>query len=144
MADPRRPVSSRSILAIVVMVLMLTMAAAVYLLWVRVQHQVPLTVLVDSPEADVARDHTRNVSVMLTILLISALLILLFVIGAYLLIRVGRIVARTRTRVGGKPTEYVDAWRSYRLTDEQIAAATRENGPEPPADERPHDEGHPD
>ncbi len=64
---------------------------------------------------------------LLTILLISALLILLFVIGCYLFIRIGRIV---RNPMGGKPTPYVDAWKNYRLTDEQIAAATAEHEPD--------------
>jgi hypothetical protein len=70
----------------------------------------------------------RWLATLLTLLLISALLILLFVLGAYLIIRIGQFVARER--VGGTPTAYVDAWQKYRLTDEQIAAATSEDRPD--------------
>jgi hypothetical protein len=67
---------------------------------------------------------------LLTILLVSALLILLFVIGCYFVLRIGGLVRRP---VAGAPTPYVDAWRGYRITDEQIAAATAEP-PENPGD----------
>lgn len=70
----------------------------------------------------------RKAATILVVASISALLILLFVLGAYLVIRIGHYLAQQR--VGGKPTEYVDAWGSYRLTDEQIAAATTEGKPD--------------
>lgn len=78
--------------------------------------------------ARTAQSEGRKVVSYLIIGSISALLILLFVLGAYLVIRVGHLVARER--IGGKPTEYVDAWGSYRLTDEQISAATAEGEPD--------------
>jgi len=65
------------------------------------------------------------------------LFILLFVIGAYLVIRVGQFVAREQ--VGGKTTAYVDAWQNYRLTDEQISAATEEPKPDRDSNDRPTD-----
>ncbi|GEM_PF-1097769 len=67
----------------------------------------------------------RRLAALLTILLVSALLALLFVIGTYVLLRVGRWVARSR--LGGSPTPYVDAWSRYRLTEDQISAATAED-----------------
>ena len=95
------------------------------------------------PGADACRPaanglvENRRAITFLVMLSISALLILLFVLGAYLVIRVGRSLARER--IGGKPTPYVDAWGSYRLTEEQIAAATAEDKPgsPPQADEPP-------
>jgi hypothetical protein len=85
-----------------------------------------------------AADQRRAISFLLMIS-ISALLILMFVLGAYLVIRYGRFLARQR--VGGQPTEYVDAWGRYRLTDEQISTATDEERPE--GDEGPPNAGSP-
>ena len=85
--------------------------------------------------ADAAAEETHRVarfSYMLAMLLISALLILLFVIGCYLVIFAGRIL---RKPVAGKVTEYVDVWQQYRLTEEQIAAATAEDPDSPPPED---------
>ena len=87
-----------------------------------------------APDADRGLADARRNTTFLVILSISALLVLLFVLGAYLVIRLGHFLARQR--VGGQPTQYVDAWGSYRLTDEQISAATDEDhqdGDEPPS-----------
>jgi hypothetical protein len=80
-------------------------------------------------------------SVLLIITLGSILLIRLFVVGAYLLIRTGRSLSQRR--LGGRPTEYVDAWSQYRLSEEQIQSALPE---EPPGgeDQSNRDEGPPD
>lgn len=81
----------------------------------------------------------RKAVTLLLIVSISVLLVFLFFLAAYLVIRIGQFVARER--VGGKPTEYVDAWGNYRLTDAQISAATAEGraeeGDEPPAPNPP-------
>ena len=61
---------------------------------------------------------------LLLIVLGSILLIVIFVVGAYLFIRIGQAVAHDK--VGGEPTKYVNVWGQYRLTDEQIDAATEE------------------
>ena len=66
----------------------------------------------------------RRTAYALAVLLVALLLVLLFVVGAYLSLRLGRLVVEHR--VGGKPTPYFDAWSQYRLTDDQIAEATRE------------------
>jgi hypothetical protein len=83
-----------------------------------------------------AEQQAQRLIILIIVVLVSGLLILLFLLGAYLLLRVGRAV---RTPVGGRPTQYVDAWRQYRLTDEEIAAATREPGAEeePPGNRAP-------
>jgi hypothetical protein len=70
----------------------------------------------------------RKAVTLLLMISISALLVLLFVLGAYLVIRFGHHLARQR--VGGEPTEYVDAWGKYRLSDEQISTATDEERPD--------------
>lgn len=70
-----------------------------------------------------------ELTMLLTLLLGSLLLILLFAIGAYLVLRAGRSLSRNQA--GSRPTEYVDAWSKYRLSEEQIKAATDEDRPGP-------------
>jgi hypothetical protein len=133
MSSPRHTSYGRTATLLVLGVLILTVCAGVYILLAR-GDQPPLTGAVDDDA--VRAIGSQRLVTLLTILLISALLILLFVLGAYLLINVGRLVARDR--VGGKPTDYVDAWRNYRLTDEEISAATREDRPdEEPGEAQP-------
>jgi hypothetical protein len=73
-----------------------------------------------APEAAAAR-RLRSLFGTLTITL---LLVVVFVVGASVMIRAGRmVVQRPRRR---KPTRYVDAWAGYRLSQEEIARATGE------------------
>ena len=77
-------------------------------------------------DIEASEANVRRLTLMLSIVLASGL----FLVGTYFLLRAGRAA---RTPVGGTPTRYVDAWAQYRLTDEEIAAATAEPPPEPPA-----------
>lgn len=131
--------SGRVMTAIILAALVLMVCAAAYLIFANAPAAEPLH-FADEAEAVRALE-LRRLTVLLTMLLLAALLIMLFVLGAYLLIRVGRLVARTRSAVGGKPTEYVDVWSQYRLTEEQIAAATGE--PHRPRYDNPTDEDDP-
>lgn len=58
-------------------------------------------------------------------LLLTALVLMVFIIGSYFMLQIGR---RLRQRDSGPsgPTPYVDAWSNYRITDEQIDEYTRE------------------
>ncbi len=78
-----------------------------------------------SPDAGPRHDEAWRLMYRVSVLLAAVLLVLVFAIGSYLLIRIGRAI--TYKRIGGQPTKYVDAWGNYRLTDEQIAAATDES-----------------
>jgi len=139
MSGKPRASYGRTATLIVLAVLVLTVSASVYLSMAKYElDRAPPAETIDY-DAELAR--LKHETLVLTILLISALLILLFVVGAYLLIRVGRMVARNP--VGGKPTPYVDVWQSYRLTDEEIAAATREEPPGGDAGRRPASPGEP-
>ena len=136
---PHRPSTyGRTAVLLVLGVLALTIGTAVYVFFA--QHGAQASALggiASDEEADRALADSRRLVTLLTLLLISALLILLFVVGAYLVIRVGQFVARDR--LGGKTTAYVDAWQNYRLTDEQISAATEEKKPERGPGDRPTD-----
>jgi len=130
-SESRRPSPGHAATLLVLLMLVLMTCAAVYVVVARIGQGPPtLGPLRDDPgdEAATMLRSQQLTVLLLTILLISALLLLLYVLGAYLLLRVGRIIARER--LGGRPTKYVDAWGSYRLTPEQIARATAE---EPPA-----------
>lgn len=84
-----------------------------------------------------------EVTLLMTILLGAALLIIVFVIGAYLFIRIGQFVSEKPRPE--QPTKYVDAWSQYRLTEEEIQAATDEEPPAAPgADEDEPPPGGPD
>ena len=128
MPDSPRPNYGRLATLLVLGALVLTVCAAVY---VFVGHHgtqpASDSAVLTQPELEQQSGAARRLATMLTIALISALLILLFAIGAYLVIRAGQFVARGH--VGGKPTAYVDAWSQYRLSDEQISAATDEERP---------------
>ncbi len=134
-----RPSHGRTVTLLVLTFLLLTVCATVYLSLSRWAHPVATT---DLTEEQLHVAEMRRFAMLLSILLMSALLILLFVVGAYLLINVGRVVGRER--VGGKPTEYVDIWGKYRLTEEQISAATAEDDRDNPHRRRPPPESPPD
>ncbi len=108
--------------------LLLTVSAAIYVFVAR--HEGGLssaaTVAAQS-EGEQATPPARRLATLLTIVLVSALLILLFAVGAYLVVRVGQFIARQR--VGGAVTPYVDAWSQYRLSEADISAATDEQHP---------------
>ena len=78
---------------------------------------------------------TAEASRLLAILLGAALLIVLFAVGAYVFIGLGRAVSRPAA--DKKPTEYFDAWSHYRVSDEQIRAATEEQSHDEGKDEGP-------
>lgn len=73
----------------------------------------------------------RRIAALARVLLWSLLILLLFVVGAMLMIRVGRIFRRPP---GPRATRYVDAWSLHRLTDEQIAELTGDDEGPPRAD----------
>ncbi len=86
----------------------------------------------------------RRVRSLYTTLTVTLLLLLAFVVGTYVMVRVGRaIVRRPRRR---QPTRYVDAWTGYRLSEQEIERATGEtsaadsepdSGPDDDTDEQP-------
>jgi ABC-type Fe3+ transport system permease subunit len=139
MSEQRQTSYGRAAMIGVLIALLLLICVGTYLILGRF----PRTDAMVPGEDAVARNReTARLSLLLATLLMSALLILLFVLGSYLLIRIGRAI---KAPVGGKPTEYVDAWQQYRLTDDDIASATAESPDdrEPPATPDDEDERDP-
>lgn len=69
------------------------------------------------------------------ILAVSVVLVVVFVIGSYVMIRAGRALLSA----GGKreKTTYTDAWAAGRVSEEEIRRATREPDAEPTDEEPP-------
>lgn len=111
----------RAVTFAVAILLVLMVLAGVYVFFA--QRQAPIPCILDDDLTRQDRE-TKRLVALLTVLLVSALLILMFVVGAYFVIHIGQYISRQR--VGGKPTEYVDAWQNYRLSEADISAATDE------------------
>jgi hypothetical protein len=66
----------------------------------------------------------RQMRSLYTTLTVTLLLLLAFVVGTYVIVRVGRaMVRKPRQR---EATRYVDAWTGYRLSEQEIERATGE------------------
>lgn len=90
-----------------------------------------LAVIRDSdPASGAARPATelpapQRIGVLVTVLIIIFLLFLGFLLGSFIIVRLGRYLKRERSR---SQTAYVDAWSRYRVTQEQIDTATGGRG----------------
>jgi hypothetical protein len=123
MPAPRRLFPGGIAASIVLLLLLLTVSAGVYFALVRPSAAfAPFT---DGDEGLTRIHQGRRLSAILAVLLMSLLAILAFLVGAYLLIRIGR--ALVQKRVGGEPTQYVDIWSRYRISEQQIDDLTRES-----------------
>lgn len=82
-------------------------------------------------------DEARRTVYRIAVSLVTLLLLTLFLVAVYLLTRMGRSLKQTT--VGGKPTEYVDAWSHYRLSEDAIERATQESDDDfdTPTDDQP-------
>jgi hypothetical protein len=84
-----------------------------------------------SPPATQRVPLERRLYGLVRVVAVSAAALTAFIVGSYLMIRAGRAVL---PRPGKQTvTEYTDAWSNYRLTREQIEAATRK----PPQEDEP-------
>ena len=123
---PRRAPAARSPLTLWLLLLgvALTAMGLAVLWWAGRVQELPAPLPPDQ------RSDPRRLAALARVLLWSLLILLLFVVGATLMIRVGRVFRRPP---GPRRTRYVDAWALHRLSDEQIDALTRENEGPPPA-----------
>lgn len=116
----------RAALVGVLIALLLTIGVGVYLVAARLQASAETAPFADEPTAQ--RQQVTQLQ-LLMVLLGSTLVLLLFVIACYLMMRLGRAVS---TPIAGAPTEYVDVWQKYRLTEDEITAATMEDDDDAP------------
>jgi hypothetical protein len=69
----------------------------------------------------------RNVAYLMMATLAALLTLVIFIVGVFVVKRLG--MRLKNFRVGGEPTPYVDTWSQYRLSEEEIAAATADDEP---------------
>jgi len=83
-------------------------------------------------------DQHRRLTMLYLVLSTAAAGLLAFLVLSYMLMR---ILRRALPRSETKPTVYVDAWSNYRVTQEEIDAATSEPpDPRKPPERDPRDE----
>lgn|SRR5690554_5636771 len=70
--------------------------------------------------ASAAPDPQSRLQALWAMLLVSLILLVLFIIGALLIFRYGRRLFAERG--GRQDTPYVDAWRQYRLSEDDLDA----------------------
>lgn len=87
----------------------------------------PPTNATDEPEF-------ANMVQLLATSLAVVLVLILFGVAIYLVLRLGRRVRETE--VGGARSEYQDAWSAYRLSDDDVSAATAEQRDDDPDAEK--------
>lgn len=83
----------------------------------------------EAPPHEIDPFLARQISSTMRFLLLSTLLLLVFFVGAYLILRFGRII-RKRTEKPATPTSYIDAWTHYRISQEEIDRLTNGSAPE--------------
>ncbi|MCH7872168.1 MAG: hypothetical protein IID33_10765 [Planctomycetes bacterium] len=116
MAEPRQRPLGRMALLLVLVVLAMTSALAAYAMSVKLRN---LPIVSPPPEAG-GPDPTQRLKLLLALVLAAVLAILAFVVGAYLFIRLGRSLMEKPVSDG--PTEFVDVWSQYRVSQEEIDA----------------------
>jgi hypothetical protein len=140
--QPEQRPPSRLAAGFVIVGLTLSAIGIAYIIYAGRERELPP---ISAPEPD---PRIEQLHALLTLLMLSFFLVLVFLLGSYLMVRIGRgLLARKRLR---HRTEYVDGWGSYRLTQDQIDSATQqlkdslasetppdpdEGGPEPSDDE---------
>jgi hypothetical protein len=97
----------------------------------------PVAVAEGEPRAAEPSALYRELNALYRMLLHAFLLFLAFLLGSYLMVRIGRrVLHRQALR---ERTEYVDAWASYRLTQDEIDTATAELDDDLPPEAPPGD-----
>lgn len=124
--------------------LMLAGALAVIVLLVQMTDIAPLQPAVTTqPAADGQSLEARRTIYVLAVTLVTVGLLTAFILGVYLVNRMGRQLKRPLRSERDRP--HVDAWSQYRLSDEDIERATHEEdgGDEPPPNDEDDARGSP-
>jgi len=109
---------SRLAMVFVVVGLALSAIGIGYIVYAGRERQLPP---IATSQAD---PKVQELRALVAVLMLSFFLFLTFLIGSYLMVRIGRrMIERKRLR---QRTPYVDVWGNYRLTQEQIESAVRQ------------------
>ncbi len=121
------PPRGRTALLIVLAGLVLAASVSALLAIWRYTSSPTAPVAAERPPIELETGDVRRLGALLAVMLLATVAILAFIVGAYLVMRVGKsLMARN---VGGSPTTYVDAWTQYRLSEERIAELTTDEPP---------------
>jgi hypothetical protein len=113
--DAERPHPSRLAISFVVVGLALSAIGIAYIMSPIERELPPL----DEPQVQA---HAQQLDALFRMLTHSFFVFLAFLLGSYLMVRIGRRVLYHGS--SGNRSEYVDAWGSYRLSQEEIDTAT--------------------
>ena len=113
---PQQQPLGRLAFLLVLVVLAMTSVLGAYVMFERLRH-LPA---VPPPADSGGPDPMEKLQLVLAMVLVAVLAILAFVVGAYVFIRLGRSLMSRPLSDG--PTEFVDAWSEYRVTQEEIDA----------------------
>ncbi len=134
MADPQPQVRSRLAIGFVSVGALLGVFLLAQLVWTPSPQPEELTAASQPATPDLITESRRTIY-LLAASLATLLVLTLFFVGLYLLLRFGRELKRPS--VGGRRTPYVDIWRSYRLSEDEIARATHEQPGDAPGEDDP-------
>lgn len=132
-----RAVSRRLAVGFVVTGLLLSGTGLAYLAWSGGERTLPALPTTRAVSPDL---HTRSKALLRSLMLISGMA-LMFIVGSYAMVKIGRAFLARRER--RSPTQYVDAWSNYRLTEDEIERTMshledpRDGPAGGPPDERP-------
>lgn len=127
MAEFDRPWSSRVAAVLIALGLSLALGGIAFHLWMlRVQELPPID------QSHTSRDPRTTLRGMSNTLWITFTLASAFIVGSFVMVRAGRYFLDKSPR--SPRTEYVDAWGRYRVSEEEIDAATQDDGRPPPDD----------
>lgn len=93
------------------------------------------TLLSITTTPELSPEDQREVSYLMLATLAAMVTLMIFVLGVFIMRRMGARLRRMR--VGGEPTPYVDTWSQYRLSEDEIEAATAENESDSNENEHP-------
>ena len=129
-----QPRSGRLATTFVVAGLALAAIGIAYLMYAgRARELPPLT----DPKEDLLLKK-QQLDALFRMLLHSFFLFLAFILGSYLMVRIGRRVLHHKSH--RTHTEYHDAWSNYRLSQDEIETATDNLKEDFPPDATPNDE----
>ena len=129
--DTERPRPSRLAIIFVVVGLALSAIGIAYILSPIERELPPIT----APQDEL---RVQQLNALFRMLTHSFFIFLAFLLGSYLMVRIGRRVLHPT--VSGKRSEYVDAWGNYRLSQEEIDTASDGLDAEFPPDALPGEE----
>lgn len=117
---------SRLAIPVIIVGLLMSCTGIAYIAYTYLPQSLPAAPLQREPVEPSTEYELSQTARILAGVMLTGLILLVFIVGAYLMIKIGRMVLGTSTR--DPRTTYHDAWSNYRLTDDQINAVLEDYG----------------